>query len=572
MKFINFSRENCNNCYRCLRTCPSKAITILEDHAEIVDDLCISCGKCQVVCQKDALHIKSSINQVKEAIQSNRRVIASLAPSFAGAFNMNDEHQIVTALKLLGFEMVEETAIGAEIVIDYYKKYYDEGKYANLITTSCPSVNNFIEKYYPPLTKYMIPVVSPMVAHGKLLKHSYGMDSVVVFIGPCLAKKMEAEEFQHSGIIDFVLTFEDLTDWLKEENIILKDLRPQPFNHVSYKRGSSFPTKGSLFEENGFIKNNYELMKINGVEGCREFLDCLINNNITGIFAELNICNSSCIDGPGMPKDNTNYFVRKDKIKKYVDKKKTYTQEEIEYNYSNIDFSKRFFNRKAYRKTATEEELRGILAKMGKHKPEDELNCNACGYLSCREKAESVFEGMSDVNMCLPFMRAEAESLRNVIFENSPNIIFLLDEELCVKEFNPKSEKAFRVSAEAIKGKPISSIIDDNIFKNVVFKKDNLIGHKVIYSEYDLVLIVSTTYLEKEKILMVIMTDVTLAEKNKEQLVRVKEKTLNAAQEVIEKQMRVAQEIASLLGETTAETKVILTKLKDIALDGAGDI
>lgn len=313
-------------------------------------------------------------------------------------------------------------------------------------------------------------------------------------------------------------------------------------------------------------------MKINGVEGCREFLDCLINNNITGIFAELNICNSSCIDGPGMPKDNTNYFVRKDKIKKYVDKKKTYTQEEIEYNYSNIDFSKRFFNRKAYRKTATEEELRGILAKMGKHKPEDELNCNACGYLSCREKAESVFEGMSDVNMCLPFMRAEAESLRNVIFENSPNIIFLLDEELCVKEFNPKSEKAFRVSAEAIKGKPISSIIDDNIFKNVVFKKDNLIGHKVIYSEYDLVLIVSTTYLEKEKILMVIMTDVTLAEKNKEQLVRVKEKTLNAAQEVIEKQMRVAQEIASLLGETTAETKVILTKLKDIALDGAGDI
>lgn len=572
MKFINFSREKCNNCYRCLRTCPSKAITILEDHAEIVDDLCISCGKCQVVCQEGALHIKSSISQVKEAIKSNNRVIASLAPSFAGAFNMSNEYQIVTALKKLGFEIIEETAIGAEIIIDYYKKYCEEGKYPNLITTSCPSVNNFIEKYYPPLTKYMIPVVSPMIAHGKLLKHNYGMDSTVVFIGPCLAKKMEAEEFQHSGIIDFVLTFEDLTDWFNEENIILEELEPQPFNHISYKRGGAFPTKGSLFEDSNLSNKNYELMKINGVEGCKEFLDCLLNNNITGIFAELNICNSSCIDGPGMPKDNTNYFVRKDKIKKYLDKKKDFTPGEIEYNYENIDFSKRFFNRKAYRKTATEEELRQILIKMGKHKPEDELNCNACGYLSCREKAESVFEGMSDVNMCLPFMRAEAESLRNVIFENSPNIIFLLDEELCVKEFNPKSENVFNIKAESIKGKPISLIIDDSIFNEVILTKDNLIGHKVEYTEYGLVLIVNVTYLEKEKILMVIMTDVTSAEKNKEELVRVKEKTLNAAQEVIEKQMRVAQEIASLLGETTAETKVILTKLKDIALDGAGDI
>lgn len=572
MKFINFIKENCNNCNRCLRICPSKAITILEDHAEIVDDLCISCGKCQIACQKGALIIKSNVSQVKKAIQSKKRVIASVAPSFAGAFDMSDEYQIVTALKKLGFDIIEETAIGAEIVLDYYNKYYEEGKYKNLITTSCPSVNNLIEKYYPSLTKYMIPVVSPMIAHGKLLKHKYGIDSVVVFIGPCLAKKAEAEDFQHEGIIDSVLTFEELDYWFLEENIVLRNLEPQPFNQTSYKRGSLFPVKGGLSEENSFVRKKYELMRINGVESCKEFLECIENNGIDGFFAELNICNNSCIDGPGMPKDNINHYVRQDKIKKYVIKKKSYAQGDIEYNYENIDFTKRFFNRKASRKTATEDKIKEILGKMGKRSQEDELNCTACGYASCREKAKSVIEGMSDINMCLPFMKAEAESLRNVIFKNSPNIIFILDEDLKVKEFNPKSERAFNIKAEAMKGEPISKLIDEDIFLRVISTKEDLIGHKLVYSQYGLVLIGNITYLEKEKVLMVIMTDVTLAEKNKEELARVKKNTLNAAQEVIDKQMRVAQEIASLLGETTAETKVILTKLKDIALGEAGDI
>lgn len=572
MKFINFEKENCNNCNKCLRACPSKAIAILEDHAEIVDDLCIFCGKCQVVCQKGALHIKSNVEQVKEAIRNKKKVIASIAPSFPGAFDMDDEYQIVTALKNLGFEIVEETAIGAEIVLDYYNKYWEEGNYENLITTSCPSVNNLIEKYYPSLTKYMIPVVSPMLAHGKLLKHKYGIDSVVVFIGPCLAKKVEAEDFQHKGIIDSVLTFEELDNWLIEEKIVLKNLLPQPFDCTSYKRGSSFPAKGGLIESNGTYEGKYEVMRINGVGNCLEFLKCIEKDRVSGVFAELNICKNSCLSGPGMPKDNTNHYTRIDKVKKYINKKKNYAQGDIGYNVEKIDFTKKFFNRKVNRKKASEEEIKEILRKMGKHRSEDELNCIACGYVSCREKAESVFEGMSDINMCLPFMRAEAESLRNVIFKNSPNIIFILDEDLKVKEFNPKSEKVFKVKAEAMIGEPISKLIDEDIFRNVILTKENLIGQKLVYSNYGLVLIGNIMYLEKENVLMVIMIDVTLAERDKEELAIVKEKTINAAQEVIEKQMRVAQEIASLLGETTAETKVILTKLKDIALGEAGDI
>ncbi|MGF7057621.1 [Fe-Fe] hydrogenase large subunit C-terminal domain-containing protein [Brassicibacter mesophilus] len=575
MKFINFSREKCNNCYKCLRTCPSKAITILEEHAEIVDEMCISCGKCQVVCQKEALYIKSNIEQVKDAIQNDKKVIASIAPSFAGAFEMKDEHQIVTALKQLGFDVVEETAIGAEIVLDYYKEYAEEGSYDNLITTSCPSANYLVEKYYPSLTKYMIPIVSPMIAHGKLLKHKYGMDSYMVFIGPCLAKKVEAEDFQHNEIIDSVLTFEELDDWFKEEKIQLNELEPQIFDHTSYRRGSSFPLEGGfLINGSDEVQRKYEIIRVTGVDRCKEILECIENKSINRVCVELNVCEGSCIDGPGMPKDDTNYYKRENRVKNYVNKKRNFSNSGVEAEYvtERIDFSKSFFDRKANRRKASEEELQAILRKMGKYKPEDELNCNACGYVTCREKAESIFEGMSEINMCLPFMRAKAESLKNVIFDNSPNVIFLLDNELCVKEFNPSSERVFRVKADDIKGKPISKIINDEEFIKVMTTKESLIGQKVVYSKYGVVLIANILYLEKENVIMTIMTDVTLAEKNKEELARVKERTLDAAQEVIEKQMRVAQEIASLLGETTAETKVILTKLKGIALGEAGDM
>ena len=575
MKFINFSREKCNNCYKCLRTCPSKAITILEKHAEIVDEMCISCGKCQVVCQKEALYIKSNINQVKSAIQDDKKVIASIAPSFAGAFEMKEENQIVTALKQLGFDVVEETAIGAEIVLDSYKEYAEKGSFDNLITTSCPSANYLVEKYYPSLTKYMIPIVSPMIAHGKLLKHKYGMDSYIVFIGPCLAKKVEAEDFQHNEIIDSVLTFEELDEWFKEEKIQLNELEPQPFDHTSYRRGNSFPLEGGFpINSSSEAQKSYEIIRVTGVDRCKEILECIENKSINRVCVELNVCEGSCIDGPGMPKDDTNYFIRENRVKNYVNKKTLFSNSEVETEYveEKIDFSKSFFDRRANRRKASEEELQAILRKMGKYKPEDELNCNACGYVTCREKAESIYEGMSEINMCLPFMRAKAESLKNVIFDNSPNVIFLLDNELCVKEFNPSSERVFRIKADDIKGKPISKVINDEEFNKVMTTKESLIGHKVVYSEYGIVLIANILYLEKENVIMAIMTDVTAAEKNKEELARVKEKTLDAAQEVIEKQMRVAQEIASLLGETTAETKVILTKLKGIVLGEAGDV
>ena len=211
-----------------------------------------------------------------------------------------------------------------------------------------------------------------------------------------------------------------------------------------------------------------------------------------------------------------------------------------------------------------------ILKTMGKREKQDELNCGACGYNTCREKAQAVFEGMSQMSMCMPYMRSKVESLTN-IFGTSPNIIFILDEEMNVKEFNPSAEKVFQIKAQEIKEKPITLLMDDDYFQQVKKTKQNLYNQKVVYNHYGIVVILNVLYLEKENIMLVIMNNITVQEKNKEELARVKEKTLNAAQDVIDKQMRVAQEIASLLGETTAETKVTLTKLKNIVMGEVGE-
>jgi PAS domain S-box-containing protein len=559
-----------------LRKCPSKAITILEDYAEIVDEMCIKCGECQEICPQNALTIISDIDRVKMAISSEKKVLVSLAPSFVGAFDLDDARQIVTGLKLLGFDVVEETAIGAEIVSDYYKKQIEKGDKKNLITTSCPSANYMIERYYPELVKYMMPVVSPMLAHGKIMKHHYGMDNYMVFIGPCLAKKAEAEEPEHRTLIDSVLTFEELSEWFSEDNIDLKKLNITDFDKASYHRGRAFPIGGGLINEEvkKAAKDKYEIIRVDGVDRCKDILDALKNEDITKSCIEINVCMGSCVDGPGMPKNKDNYYVRERRVREYVEKEQDYWKVNAELftkEQKEMDYRKLFIDRKVIRREASESEITAILRKMGKFRPEDELNCNACGYLTCREKAQAVYEGMSDITMCLPYMRAKAESLRNIIFGRSPNVILMLDEELFVKEINPAGEELFNVQAEDLVGKPISMIIDDSDFAKVIESGKNIISEKKEFANYGAVIYQNIIYIEKEGIVLAILTDVTQEEKSRKELARVKETTINSAQEVIEKQMRVAQEIASLLGETTAETKVILTKLKNITLGEAGE-
>jgi iron only hydrogenase large subunit-like protein/uncharacterized Fe-S cluster-containing protein len=567
MKFISFETEKCDDCYKCLRSCPTKAIIIKEKRHDIDDNLCIKCGMCQEVCPQNALTIKSELTKVKTAISEGKRVVASVAPSFVGAFDIETPLSVVTALKKLGFSHIEETGIGAELISTAFNDTLQVSTLPNLITSSCPSANYLIEQYYPELTPYIFPVVSPMVAHGKLLRKRYGKDSYIVFLGPCMAKKAEAEEFQHNTTIDAVLTFEELDSWFKAEEIDLNHLAPTNFCATSTKRGGLYPTGSSLLDANlkTRFQSDYKITKVNGIDNCIELLDAMAKGHLNNYCVEMCICNNSCLSGPGMPKNIGNSIERKIKLHQYVDSL-PYESEEKPEVLSQIKILKTYLPKQLKRKVPTEKELWDILNEIGKTEESDLLNCSACGYKTCYDKAEAVFNGMSDIHMCLPYLRDKAESLSTTIFNHSPNLIVIVDREYIIKEANPAFKSNFIRKNADIRNLPITLFMPIERFEQVFNSKENSLRIKTKYDDIQKTFFENLIYLEDEDVIICILMDISAVESKQQELMRVKEQTLTSCQEVINKQMRVAQEIASLLGETTAETKVNLNRLKDLVI------
>lgn len=565
----DFYKADCKNCYKCLRVCPTKAIKIKKEQAECIEELCIDCGKCLDVCPQDAIQTISEVQNVKNAILSGKKVIASLAPSFAGLIERDEIGKFITALKKLGFSCIEETAIGATLVGDLYREQAKKNRGNNIIATCCPSANLLIEQYYPSLIDSIMPFVTPMIAHGKMLKDRFGADSYVVFIGPCPAKKGEANDSRHQVDIDAVLTFDEIFNWIDSRRIVMKALNRSEFDGIALKKGAAFPVRGGVLSS--FLDNEegqYEVLHADGIEECIAIFDSMEAGNITGVCLEPNVCRGSCVGGVGFPKKEEDYFRRLKRVKGYVKNLENTVTSDKNVEFDSIDFTKRFTNKYINRRIAPKEIINVIMKKMGKHDITDELNCATCGYDTCRDKAQAVYEGMAETNMCLPHMRAKAESLSNVMFENSPNIIIIVDEEMMVKEYNPRAEETFHIRVKHMIDRPISIILDEKPFLEVLNSKKNIIGRKKVYPEYDVTLIQSFSYLKDQNKVLAILTNITALEEQKEEMIKAKESTINAAQKVIEKQMRVAQEIASLLGETTAETKVTLTKLKNVFIDG----
>jgi len=565
MSNMNFSKAYCKNCYKCLRSCPVKAIKFENEQATIDEERCIECGHCLTICPQKAREIKSDLDNVKEAINSGKKVIVSLAPSFAGFFDVN-HGIVVSALKMLGFSIIQETAVGAEIVAHLYNEYIAENKQDVYITTACPSANYLVEKYFSELIPYLIPTVSPMVAHGKVLKSKFGGDSFVVFIGPCLAKKSEFDSYLNDNIINAVLTFDELDSWITESGIEINEIQEENFNVNPYSKGQGFPMGGGIIEAMGekLKQSPINVITVSGMEECIEVFNSIKSGDLKEVLIEVSACKGSCIGGPVMAKNGENYYTKSRKVKSYINSRKNYNDPIDTEIPRDLNFHRIFNEKSIKRAIATEEEIIAIMKKMDKYELKDELNCGVCGYNSCREKAQAIFEGMAETTMCLNYMRTKAESLSNEIFENTASNLILLDGEMNVREINPAAKAIFKIQSQNIIGKPISLLIDDTDFKKVRETGENIIGKKVAYPQYGVVFIANIVYLPRLDMVLSSMINIMSEEKNKKELMKVKENTLNAAQEVIEKQMRVAQEIASLLGETTAETKIILTKLKKI--------
>lgn len=351
MNYIDISGLNCKNCYKCLRACPVKAIKFKNEKAEIVEERCISCGRCLVICPQNAKKDKPDIKHVKQAIKSGKKVVASVSSVFAGVFNV-EEGKIVSALRGLGFSYVEETALGGEIVTELYKDYIETTNLNNYITSSCPSIVNLIEKYFPSLIKYMIPISSSMTAHGKILKEIWGKDAFVVFIGPCIAKKTESDIYKKEKVVDAVINFDELKTWFKEWNIDLNSMPIGEFDRNAYKQIRSFTLSGGIINsmENVIENNKLISMSVSGIEESIQVLKSMEIGEISNTFLEITACRGNCVGGPNMIKNEVSYYTRLNKVKNHIKNRETSNTIRLLSVPDNIDFSTPFLDRRFEKK------------------------------------------------------------------------------------------------------------------------------------------------------------------------------------------------------------------------------
>jgi len=572
MNVIGFKEAKCKNCFKCVRICDVKAITIKNEQAHIINDRCILCGHCLEACPQNAKTFISDLDLVKSFIQSGRQVVVSIAPAYLGVLDFIEPGQVFTALRMLGFSAVRETAEGAAYVTQEYEELLASGKMENIITTCCPSVNDLIEIYYPSLVPYMAPVVSPMIAHGRLIKKLYGSDVKVVFLGPCIAKKREAEgDDRTKGYIDAVITLQEFKEWLVKEGFDLKTLKPSEPDNPDPGVNRLYPISSGVLSSVLATQNtqdHYRKFYVHGMKNCIELFNSMKKGEIKGSFIEVNICNGGCIKGTGLDREPISRFKVKLDLEERIAKEPV-APESLSPILSEDELLKVFRDRTPDDPMPTESQIRHILKKIGKTKPEHELNCGACGYSSCREKAIAVFQGKAELNMCIPFMHEKAQSMANVVLDTTPNIIIIVDSEMKIVEFSGAAEHYFHLSRTHAKEKYLYELIDHTDFETVLETHESILNKKVSYPDLGIMTLQNIVYVEQLNGVLGIFQDVTPDEEKQKQAYKIKIETIEMAQRVIDKQMLVAQEIAGLLGETTAETKVTLTKLRDtIIYDG----
>ena len=554
---LTLKKSNCKNCYKCIRHCPVKAIRFSGNQAHIIGNECILCGQCFVVCPQNAKQIVDETEKVKVFLQSGDPVVVSLAPSFVANYEGVGINAMRDALQKLGFYEVEETAIGATIVKNEYERMLKEDERDIIITSCCHSINLLIQKYFPAELEYLADVVSPMQAHCMDIKKRFPK-AKTVFIGPCVAKKDEAEHYE--GVVDAVLTFEELTNWLKEENIELKT----DMDSNEESRARFFPTTGGILKTMAQDVPGYTYMALDGIENCVDALKDIESGKIHKCFIEMSACSGSCIGGPVMEK-----YHRSAPIKDYITIANYAGNKDFDVvQPDNMELKKQFTYIEHRLQQPSETEIYNVLRQMGKFKPSDELNCGSCGYNTCREKAIAICQGKAEISMCLPFLKDKAESFSDTIVKNTPNGLIVLNEELEVQQINEAARNIMNIrSSTDVLGDLVVRIMDPKDFMEVRTTGRDIRNKKVYLAEYKRYIEQSVVYDKDSHLLIGIMRDITDEQNEREKKESISRQTVEVADKVVDKQMRIVQEIASLLGETAAETKIALAKLKESIQD-----
>lgn len=560
--------NECHDCYKCIRSCKVKAIKLEQGHASVIAEKCIACGSCVKACPSNAKRVRNDVDKVKNLFDQGKKVYVSLAPSWIGSFK-HSAKDLIAKLKQLGFYAVSETALGAEEVSIQTSKIIRKSSSKLFISSACPVIVDYIRYYRSEFTSYITPIASPALTHAKMLRNLYGQDISVVFIGPCVGKKNEADR---SSFIDVALTFAELKSWLNEQEdfITHEDIT----NHNAYEdchfiphqahEGALYPLSGGMNEGIKLInnaidnqQNSAQMIGICSLDLFASSLDGLNPENLTDkIFIEALACDNGCINGPCIA-SNESLINKTSSILSNIHNRKNIPQYPT--TVLNTNYEPKITAEPQY----SLDEIANSLKKIGKYSLEDELNCGGCGYSTCRELAVALLKGNAEPSMCVSYMRKLAVKKTNALLKCMPSGMVMVNKELKIIESNDVFMKMFLGNAyelfakrsEGLTGAFLDKIIDfADMFKDAL--KFNKEIHKECYSYKGLLYDIAIFPLEEHELVGAIITDVTKGEMNREKIAR-------KAQQVISSNIAIVQEIACLLGEHVVETETLLSSIAD---------
>lgn len=568
-------KNNCQDCYKCVRRCPVKAIKIEDGSAMIVPDLCIACGTCYRVCPAKAKQARNDLTRAKHLVQSGKDVYVSLAPSWITEFEGVSREQMIAAIRRLGFRGVSETALGAEEVsaniaglLDKAANEAPQVSAANrlFISTACPAVVEYINKHVPERTANLTKLTSPLLAHCRLLKTALGKDIEVIFIGPCIAKKIEAD--RHPDLLSLSLSFTDLRQWLKDENIVLKDIHTSVFDKFVMSKaeeGVAYPVEGGMIETLKPYEQSQKayLMQITGIENIKRELKNIREEALDRpIFIECLACEGGCVNGPCTSS-------KKSGLEKRVEILKESDFSGLAGKRSpSVDITLDYASEAIVQPEHDETDIKRVLASIGKYSIEDEINCGGCGYNTCRNFAKALLDGKAEPEMCVSHMKQQAQRKANALLRCIPSPIVIANAKLSIMEYNDKFVETFWNEDEHadiydqnnLHGADLRDFINfTNLFSASLDLEQDIHREHVRFNDklFDVVVF----NIDKKQIVGGIIEDVTNMEMKKEQIAE-------KAKEVIHKNLATVQQIACTLGEHMAETEVLLRSIaKDFAAD-----
>ncbi|QAV32597.1 Iron only hydrogenase large subunit, C-terminal domain [Fervidobacterium changbaicum] len=550
-RYILSDKANCTYCYKCLRNCPVKAISFKNEESFVIEEECILCGTCVNVCPQNAKQYRRDINEFLSLVR--KPFVLSLAPSFYAYFT--EPFKVLTLLKQIGCVYISETSIGAEYVTKEYMKVFAQSDRPQ-ITTACPVVVELVEKYFSEYVDYLIKVKSPAGAHAQFLSHLFG-NLPKVFVSPCIAKKKELE-----GVYDVVLTYEELENALKsvilqeekneEDSVSLDDLiekLSESYPDAPYpNRARFYPSSGGIvYSATSYFNETFPHYVLEGVENIISFFKTFSDFN-EKVFIEASACVGGCINGPTMKKQD-NILFRRVRLQNAVKRLEELSVKKLDMFSVPVDL-KRSLKVKKVEYNVPESEIERILSEMGKTEPSKILNCTGCGYETCREKAVAVAVGKAEKEMCFAYLVEKVSSVSNLVVEETPNAIVIFKESN-ILYINNSAKELF------------SSYSDDMIISICLRAKEspNRI-HELYINSRKVYLYPKVFDLPDNGGTVVLFVDLTEMVHQREHMNELRRRTIEKIDEVLNEQMKLAQDIASLLGESIAETKSRFAEFK----------